>query len=594
MTSVDWAPVIYVNGTPGAPEDVLSLRIERGVRLIGRITLRLGDHGYRNSGSGKFDLGTEIKVTTFGGDLLMVGKVTSTQMTQLETRSPELVVTADDAALRLTRGSKVTTYAGMTYSQVVSQIAQRLGLSAKVVATDEQFPYMIQSGSDLQFLEDISDRIGYDWWIGGTSGAELVFGPPVASDPVSTFTGGDNLIEFGVRASGLHPTGVTVTGWSPATQATVSSAEKAVRTGPGTSNLTKPVLTGHITSGSKLATARATTIRPGVTTAAEANALAASLSDHAAAGAISARGKVEGTALIQPGVVVEVKDVGNGSGRYRITQVEHHYSPSGFFTRFTAGDRRPTGLLDLLGARPANAFSHQGLVTGTVTNNNDSDGLGRIQVLINGLTTSDTSAWARIATHGAGKERGFVVMPEVGDEVLVGFEDGDTRRPVILGGLFGGKGKMDAADDYGVQNNKTIDRSLISRLGYRMEISDGDQPSLQHVRLSLEKGDAHMLRLGKDKVQLTVPDGVPVEIKAGAKASFIIDDQGNVTIKGQKVTIEAQTELAIKSVAGAVGVSAPSGELKMDGMQFSLKGSAKGEVNGGGMLAVKGGMVQIN
>lgn len=594
MSSPQWAPIIYVNGNPAMSDDLLSVRVERGVRLIGRITIRLGDNGYRNSSSGKFDLGTEIKVTTFGGDLLMVGKVTGTHMVQLETSSPELVVTADDAAIGLTRGSKVTTYAAMTYSDVVRQIAQRLGLDASLTATTGQFPYLIQSGSDLQFLEDIADRIGYDWWIGGASGKQLIFGPPTAGAPVASFTGGEDLIEFAVRASGLHPTGVTVTGWSPSTQSTVSSAQKAVGAGPGTSALARPGMASHITSGGKLSPALATTFRPGATTADEANDLAKSLSDHAATGAVTARGKVDGTAMIQPGVVVEIKDVGNGSGKYRITHVEHAYSASGFVTRFTAGDRRPTGLLDLLGTRPSNAFAHQGLVTGTVTNNNDKDGLGRIQVLINGLTTSDTSAWARIATHGAGKERGFVVMPEVGDEVLVGFEDGDTRRPVVLGGLFGGKGKMAATGDYGVQDNKTIGRSLISRLGYRMEISDGDQPAQQHVRLSLAKGDAHMLRLGKDKVQITVPDGVPVEIKAGAKASFIIDAEGNVTIKGQKVTIEAQGELAIKSASGAVAVSAPAGDLKLDGMQFALKGSAKGEVNGGGMLAVKGGMVQIN
>lgn len=587
-------PIIHINGADAFPDHLLSLKIERGVRLVGRITMRVLDYGFERSTTGTFALGNEIRVSTIGGDLLMVGRITSTQMSIRSASAAELVITADDAAMGLARGSKVTTYADMSYTDVVAQIAQRVGLTVDSTPSTETFPYLIQSGSDLQFLEDMADRIGYDWWIGGQTGKQLIFKPPTAGEPVATYTIGDNVIDFSVRASGLHPTAVSVTGWSPTTQMAVASASARVQAGPGTATLSNAGMGEHIASGPKLDPAVATTVRPGATSATEANDLAKSLSDHAAASAILARGVVEGSALLEPGAVVTVAGFGAGSGQYRLTHVEHVYADGGFTTRFTAGDRRPTGLLDLLGPRPTSAFAHQGLVTGTVTNNSDRDGLGRIQVLINGLTTSDTSAWARIATHGAGQERGLVVMPEVGDEVLVGFEDGDTRRPVILGGLFGGKAKMAAVGDYGVQDNKTIGRSLISRLGYRMDISDGDQPARQHVRLSLEKGDAHMFRLGKDKVQITVPDGVPVEIKAGAKASFVIDDEGNVTIKGQKVTIEAQGELAIKSASGAVSVAAAAGDLKLDGMQFALKGSAKGEVNGGGTLAVKGGMVQIN
>ena len=590
---VHMTPTLLVDGVEYLPNELLSLRIERGIRLVGRITLRLHDEGYTIARSGKFALGTEIKVSAYDSGLLMVGKVTSTQITLSGAGAPELVVTADDAAIALTRGSKVTTYAKMTYGDVVRQLAQRLGLSCQVAATTEQFPYMIQSGSDLQFLEDICDRIGFDWWIGGSSGKQLIVGAPVSAQSVATYTVGNDVIDFSVRASGLHPTGVTVTGWSPATKSAVTSNPAPVAAGPGTATLADAGMSGHIASGSKLETAAATTVRPGATTPAEANALAASLSGHAAASAIVARIVVDGNSHIQPGSFVDLHEAGPGSGTFRVTRVEHLYSASGFITRIAAGERRPAGLLDLLGPRPASAFAHQGLVTGIVTNNSDSEGLGRIEVLINGLTTSDTSAWARIATHGAGPDRGLVVLPEVGDEVLVGFENGDTRRPVVLGGLFGGKGKMGAVADYGVANDKTVGRSLISRLGYRMEISDGTEPAKQHVRLSLERGDAHMLRIGKDKVQVTVPDGVPVEIKAGGKASFIIDNQGNVTIKGQKVTIEAQQDLTLKSASAVVSVTAAT-ELKLEGAKFALKGSTQGEVNGGGTLAVKGGMVQIN
>jgi uncharacterized protein involved in type VI secretion and phage assembly len=590
----DFTPIIKVDGTllsAQVLDKLTHVRVERGIRLIGRTTLRFYDLGFEIASSATFDLGKTVVVTVTGGGMLMTGTVTGTQIEQREGHAPELVVTADDAALKLTRGSKVTTYADMTYSEVVQKILSEVALTAQLTATSEQFPYLLQTGSDLQFIEDIADRIGYDWWVGGPDGRTLMFAPPTTAPSALTVSPSTGMSEFTVRATGLHPTEVTVTGWSPTTQATVTSSVKPVQAGPGTATITDATFKKHILATGPLSAARATSFKPGVTTAAEATALAASLSDHAASGSVSARGTIEASALAQPGAYIDIIEAGPASGTYRLTRVEHIYSPNGFVTKFVAGDRRPTGLADLLGPRPASAFHHEGLVTGTVTDTNDDAGYGRVKVMINGLTASDTSAWARMATYGAGQERGFVVIPEVGDEVLVGFEHGDTRRPVILGGLFGDKGKM---ADYGVEEKKTIGRRLVSRLGYRMEISDGSAPAQQHVRLSLDKGDAHMIRLGKDKVQVIVPESVPVEIKAGAKASIIIDDQGNITIKGQKVTIEAQQDVSITSAAAAVSVSAATGDLKLEGMKFALKGSAQGEVNGGGTLAVKGGMVQIN
>ena len=54
------------------------------------------------------------------------------------------------------------------------------------------------------------------------------------------------------------------------------------------------------------------------------------------------------------------------------------------------------------------------------------------------LSDDYVSDWARTVQPGAGKDRGAMVLPEVGDEVLVAFEQGDPQRPYVLGGLFNG------------------------------------------------------------------------------------------------------------------------------------------------------------
>jgi phage baseplate assembly protein gpV len=593
------APVISVDGTMLSAAQLgrlTHLRVERGIRLIGRITLRFDDLGFDIAESGAFALGKTLQVSA-GGKLLMTGVITGTQIDQHGGETPELLITADDAAVALTRGTRVATYEKMSYSDVVSKLLGEVSMTGDIEPTRGKHEYLIRSGSALQFLEDIADRTGYDWWVGGAEGKTLIFKPPAESTPALAVSLGEDLRDFSVRATGLHPTSVAVTGWQPGTQAAVGSGDIEVLKGdPAAPALDNADFAKHIGSSAALSKAAATTGQPGALSSEEATELATALSARAAAGAVSARGTIDASALAAPGETILVQKAGPASGKYRITRVEHVYSQrTGFVTKFATGERRPTTLVDLLGQRPTSAFSHDGLVTGVVTDTKDPDTRGRVRVMFVGVTDTDTSAWARVATQGAGDNRGFVVMPEVGDEVLVGFEHGDTRRPVVLGGLFGDKRSMKGAmDQYGLTDGSTVGRALVSRMGYRMEISDGTEPAKQHVRLSLEKGDAHMFRLGKDKVQITVPDSVPVEIKAGAKASFTIDAQGNVTIRGQKVSIEAQQELSVKSAAGAVVVSAAAGDLKMDGLRFALKGTAAGEVNAAGSLALKGGMVQIN
>ena len=69
---------------------------------------------------------------------------------------------------------------------------------------------------------------------------------------------------------------------------------------------------------------------------------------------------------------------------------------------------------------------------GIVTNNKDPEGWGRVKVKFPTLTEEHESNWARVVALGAAKQRGFDCLPEVNDEVLVGFEHGDIHRPYIL------------------------------------------------------------------------------------------------------------------------------------------------------------------
>jgi uncharacterized protein involved in type VI secretion and phage assembly len=97
--------------------------------------------------------------------------------------------------------------------------------------------------------------------------------------------------------------------------------------------------------------------------------------------------------------------------------------------------------------REAQASRIYGLVIGLVTNNKDPDKLGRIKVKFPWLSDTVESWWARLCYPMAGKKRGFWWIPEIDDEVLIGFEHGDVRFPYVVGSLYNGKDIPPIIDD---------------------------------------------------------------------------------------------------------------------------------------------------
>ena len=77
----------------------------------------------------------------------------------------------------------------------------------------------------------------------------------------------------------------------------------------------------------------------------------------------------------------------------------------------------------------------KGVATALVTQNKDPESLCRVKVRYPWHDKPTVSYWARLAMPMAGKDRGLVVIPEVGDEVVVGFEREDLRFPYVLGAL---------------------------------------------------------------------------------------------------------------------------------------------------------------
>src|SRR5450759_1020992 len=111
-----------------------------------------------------------------------------------------------------------------------------------------------------------------------------------------------------------------------------------------------------------------------------------------------------------------------------------------------------------------------GVTTAVVLNNQDPQGLGRVQVKFPTLSDDDIGHWARVAVRMGGNQRGTFFLPEVGDEVLVAFEGGDITRPFVLGGLWNGQDNPPDTNADG-KNNK---RFIKSRSGHLVRLDDTD------------------------------------------------------------------------------------------------------------------------
>jgi uncharacterized protein involved in type VI secretion and phage assembly len=567
-------------------ENLVQVRIQRAANLMGRATLRFADFGFAVSATDEFSLGTAIAISEPDGGTLFSGTVTGVDLEQLAGVVPELVVVADDNAYKLTRGTHVTTYLQGTYTQALRTLVGRAGMTIRMRDSDLVMDYLLQAGSDLDFVNAVADRLGYAWYV-DDDGA-LVVGPLTRGASVATLTFGRNLDEFAVRASGLRPTTVSVHGWSPDQQNEVTDSST-----PTTSSQAPSFLSHYVgdAPASQLSQASTAVTQPRPLTAAEAKVLATARYEDWSSAAVVARGSARVNSAIKPGATVTVSDAGPASGDYLVTEVEHVYDRSGFVTRFVSGSRHPASLVDTLGPPSSDpGFVMPGLVVGVVTDNNDPDSGGRVKVRYTGVNGQIESPWARVVTLGAGPARGAVFNPEVNDEVLVGFEHGDTRRPVVIGGLFSQQNTLPTGSTY-VAEGQVNYRRIASRKNHIVEFADGAEPSQQHVLLQLGTA-AHKLRLGADRFDIEVGEGKGLTIKSGS-AKFDISPTGDVTIEGNNITIKANAAVTVQGNSTATLKAQAQTVVQASG-QVQIKAEGTTDVEADGPLTLKGGMVMIN
>lgn len=213
-----------------------------------------------------------------------------------------------------------------------------------------------------------------------------------------------------------------------------------------------------------------------------------------------------------------------------------------------------TPILDLLTPPPCDGRRIYGVVTGVVTNNKDDRKLGRVKVRFPWSADEDETVWARVAVPLAGKERGSWLIPAVGDEVLVAFEQGDRRFPYVVGSLWSEKARPPKTGPE-AGSEMTV---LHSRSGHVVRLDD---------------------RKGQEKIEITDQSG---------KNSIVIDTKDNA------ITLTCQGDLTLESKGGKVVLKGAKGVDVTSKASVQMEASADVNVRAKGSVKVKGTTIDLN
>ena len=195
----------------------------------------------------------------------------------------------------------------------------------------------------------------------------------------------------------------------------------------------------------------------------------------------------------------------------------------------------------------------------------DPDGEDRILVRMPIIDPDAEGIWARVATLDAGENRGSFFRPEIGDEVILGFLNGDPRCPVILGMLNSSAkpAPITASDD-------NHEKGFVTRSEMKLLFDD------DKVCFRVETPNGHQVILDEDAGSITIQD------QHGNK--ILLDDQGITLESGADINLKATGDVNIEGAN--VNVTAQA--------QAKIEGSAGAEMSSSGTTVVKGSLVQIN
>ncbi|MFH7015522.1 type VI secretion system tip protein VgrG [Flavobacterium sp. FlaQc-47] len=583
---------VKINGTVIPDElSVLSVHIEKKVNriAIAKIVILDGEANtgtFTASSSSTFVPGAKISIEAGydeTNEVVFSGIIMAQTIRIDNLVGSALEVECRDEAVKMIVGRKSLTYSNQKDSDIISSIIGTYsGLSSDVDATATTWPEQVQYYvTDWDYILALAESNGLI--VTTINGKVSVNAPDKTTTSVLTVTYGDNLLEFNARLNATTQLGnATANSWDFKTQAIING--QATPNVSGSGNLTSKALSEVIGLDDFQLQTSAPLETADLTNWSKAQIIKSEYSK------IRGNAKFQGTNLIDPGKYMTFAGVGDRfNGDYLIAGVVHDLSQGNWISEVTLG-LSPlwfTEEPDVM-APPASGLipGAKGLINGTVKKMfGDPDSQYRILVDVPLFDANGEGIWARLSNFYSTSGAGAFFMPEVGDEVILGFLNEDPRYPVILGSLYS---STTIKPFTGLDpNEKNSIKAIVSKSGISVQFDD------ENKIWTVETPNKNTIIISDKDKQITIKD---------ENENSITMSSSGIDMSSQKsISISAQESVTIKGTQG-VTIESSGGDVQTKGlniketadMQYNAEGGQMAQVSGGMELTLKGAMVMIN
>lgn len=522
-------------------------------------------------------------IMDFGGTFF-VGVATMVGLHRSGGTHGNIKVTGYSSTFLLESDHTCASWCNKSLSDIVKELTDKAGVQALVnPETKSKLEYECQyEETNFRFIQRLARQ--YQEWL-YYDGQNLVFGKPQASS-TTKLTYGEELSVLDVCSQTLA---------RPIKGSSYHSVNDQTYNGQSPDTAAGQNTLGQAAFDSSLALFTAPAVQraePRITNKGELDAYfqRKQQSDSAASSFITGESDcrilmvgsiIDVHTAIHTGIGIHVK---NSIGTYIITEITHVAGMGDSYQNYFTALPSSIPTLPCPDVPLPVAHTQQAVVV----SNEDPKKLGRVQVKMNWQTGPMQTSWIRVLTPDAGTSdkvatnRGFVFIPEKGDQVMVAFRYDDPNRPFVLGSLFHGK-----SGTGGGSSNKT--KSLTTRSGCSITLDD----EKGSVTIADPTGSTIILN-GDNTITIDAKDKITIhskELEILADEKIRIEADSEVEVLGKTSTFEGKSEAKIKSdtsikeEAATIDIKA-SATLKATGATVDVDGSA--------MTNIKGGLLNFN
>ena len=567
---------------------IVSVHIDRAVNTIPSAKIIIADGEVSTqlfpvSDSADFAPGAKIAISAGYGDseqVIFQGIVIKHAVKITGENYSRLVIECRDAAVKMTIGRKNANYVDKKDSDIITTLIGAHGLTANAEATTVQYKELVQYYcSDWDFMLSRAEVNGQ--LVIATDGTVAVESPKTSASAVLAITYGDDLMEFHAEMDARSQfAAAQAVSWDPKTQAVILGTEAKPTTLNNQGNLTSATLAKVIGLSTLNLQTAATQTKDALGKWAAAQQVKSGLAR------IRGRMKFQGSALAKVGGLITLKGVGaRYNGDVFVSAIHHELIDGNWVTEAEFGVS-PAWFVERTDvvAPPAAGFlpGVEGLQIGVVMKlDGDPEGEQRIQVSTPVMRPTTDGVWARLTKFYASDSFGAFFIPEIGDEVVLGYLNNDPSHPIILGSLYSSKRKPPY--ELTAQNNL---KAIVTRCKSKIEFNEEDKvitittPGNNKLIFSDKDKSILMQDQNNNKLELN-PSGItmdsPKNISITAKGTITLDAIGTVSITSKADVKSAGLNVNCEGQVGFVG-----------------KGAATAELSAAGQTTVKGAIVMIN